>query len=80
MALELFTGSHKGVEQVGTDKVVFLHFLDDTPVMKRVILYSTMVLEDVLDHERLRSSLEKLVSRETWQKLGARLRYDVSLF
>lgn len=36
------------------------------------------VFDDVLDAEKLRDSLEKLARHDGWNKLGARLRKDVS--
>ncbi|RSL86800.1 hypothetical protein CEP51_002594 [Fusarium floridanum] len=60
--------------RVPTDKVIPLHFWDDSPLYRRIALYNLKVFDDVLDPERLRSSLETLVSQDTWRKLGGRLR------
>ncbi|KAF3764794.1 hypothetical protein M406DRAFT_260763 [Cryphonectria parasitica EP155] len=58
----------------GPDKVIPLHFFDDTPMFTRITMYALMVFDEVLDPEKLRSSLDKLVRRDTWQKLGGRVR------
>ena len=59
------------------DEVVPLHFFDDTIIWRSFILYSTFVFDCVLDADKLRSSLERLVCCEGWWKLGARLRKSV---
>lgn len=64
--------------RVPTDKVIPLHFWDDSPLYRRIALYNLKVFDDVLDPEMLRSSLEALVSQDTWRKLGGRLRKNVS--
>ncbi len=60
-----------------TDAVIPLHFFDDTPLWRAFILYSMFVFDDVLDPQMLRDSLEILIRRDGWQKLGARLRRNV---
>lgn len=64
--------------RVPTDKVIPLHFWDDSPLYRRIALYNLKVFDDALDPEMLRSSLETLVPQDTWQKLGGRLRKNVS--
>lgn len=61
-----------------TDKVIPLGFLDNSPVMTRIVLYNLMVYDDVLDPEKLRDALDRLVQRPGWGKMGARLRSNVS--
>jgi hypothetical protein len=73
--LNLF-GWGTAVPEAG-DKVLPLHFFDDTPVWRSFILYSLFIFEDVLDTDKIRHSLEELAQREGWQKLGARLRRNV---
>ncbi|KAM5343374.1 hypothetical protein ACJ41O_011911 [Fusarium nematophilum] len=60
--------------RVPTDQVIPLHFWDDSPIYRRIALYNLKVFGDVLDPEKLRSSLETLISQPTWRKLGGRLR------
>ncbi|PON24195.1 hypothetical protein TGAM01_v206883 [Trichoderma gamsii] len=59
---------------VETDKVIPLGFLDNSPLMTRIVLYNLMVFDDVLDPEKLRDALDRLVQRPGWGKMGARLR------
>ncbi|KAI1378576.1 hypothetical protein F4677DRAFT_371387 [Hypoxylon crocopeplum] len=61
---------------IASDTVVPLHRFDDTPVNRMVIVEFTMRFDDVLDPDKLRLSLEKLLSRRDWRKLGARLRLN----
>ncbi len=63
--------------KVDTDTVVPMHFFDDTPLWRAFVLYSMFVFDDVLDPQKLRSSLETLAACEGWGKLGARLRRNV---
>ena len=59
-----------------TDRIVPLHFFDDGPLWRAFILYSLFVFDDVLDPEKLHSSLERLIRKDGWWKLGARLRQN----
>jgi hypothetical protein len=59
------------------DKIVPLHYFDDAPLWRAFNLYSLFVFDDVLDAEKLRSSLERLINKDGWWKLGARLRRNV---
>ncbi|KAI1491100.1 hypothetical protein F5X96DRAFT_693663 [Biscogniauxia mediterranea] len=60
--------------KVPTDTVIPLHSFDDRQINRSIQLLFMMRFDDVLDPEKLRSSLEKLLEREGWRKLGARLR------
>lgn len=62
---------------VPTDQVIPLHWFEDGVMWKKVIVYTLFVFDDVLDPEKLRTSLEKLVARDGYKKLGARLRRNV---
>ncbi|XXH02505.1 hypothetical protein Hte_008881 [Hypoxylon texense] len=64
----------KAPERVPTDVVVPVGFFDDTIIFRTFVLYTLFVFDDVLDPQRLRDSLERLISRPGWNKLGARLR------
>ncbi|KAI1807061.1 hypothetical protein F4811DRAFT_64783 [Daldinia bambusicola] len=61
---------------ISSDTVVPLHRFDDTPITRNVIVEFTMKFDDVLDPDKLRLSLEKLLTRPDWRKLGARLRLN----
>ncbi|KAJ4396246.1 hypothetical protein N0V93_000465 [Gnomoniopsis smithogilvyi] len=59
------------------DLVVPLHGFDDLWYYQGAIFHVLFVFDDVLDHAVLHDSLETLIRREGWQKLGARLRKQV---
>ncbi|KAI2614885.1 hypothetical protein GGR54DRAFT_632530 [Hypoxylon sp. NC1633] len=61
---------------IPSDTVIPLHRFDDTPVNRKVIVEFTMRFDDVLDPDKLRFSLEKLLNRRDWRKLGGRLRLN----
>jgi len=63
---------------VATDKVIPLNSYDDNDVNASIVLYFMIRFDDVLDPEKLRAAFEKLLNREGWRKLGARLRINVS--
>lgn len=73
-----FLGTNSSVEVDRTaDKVVPVHYFDDGPLWKAFILYTVFVFDEVLDAEKLRSSLERLTRMQAWWKLSARLRQSV---
>ncbi|EGS23685.1 uncharacterized protein CTHT_0003820 [Thermochaetoides thermophila DSM 1495] len=59
------------------DRVVPLHFFEDSLLVQGNNMAVSLVFDDVLDPEMLRSSLEGLVKRDGWQRLGGRLRKNV---
>ncbi|KAI1328002.1 hypothetical protein F5Y16DRAFT_370358 [Xylariaceae sp. FL0255] len=61
---------------VPTDTVIPMHSCDDTPINRSMVVMFMMRFDDVLDPSKLRSSLEKLLSRDDWRKLGARVRLN----
>lgn len=61
------------------DLIIPLHYFDNSTMFTNITMYAIMVFDEVLEPERLRASLDQLVRRETWQKLGARVRKGVSL-
>ncbi|KAL2173568.1 uncharacterized protein P884DRAFT_211360 [Thermothelomyces heterothallicus CBS 202.75] len=61
-------------QRVPSDHVVPVGFFDDTIIFRTFVLYTLFVFDDVLDVEKLRSSLERVVARPGWKKFGARLR------
>lgn len=62
------------------DRIMPLHYFDNNTMFLSITMHAIMVYDEVLDAEKLRSSLEKLISRDTWQRLGARLKKGVSTF
>lgn len=65
--------------QAEPDLVLPLHYFDNSAMFTNITMYAIMVFDKVLDSDKLASSLEQLVRRETWQKLGARVRKGVGL-
>jgi hypothetical protein len=65
-------------DRIPTDKVIPMYCFDDTMIYRTFVFYSMFVFDDVLDAHSLSGSLERLVKRDGWQKLGARLRRNVS--
>lgn len=63
---------------VPTDVVAPLRYWDDTVVVKSLVVFSMSRFDVALDAKKLYSSLERLISRKGWRKLGARLRKNVS--
>jgi len=59
------------------DLVIPLSYYDNNTMFKSITMHAIMVYDEVLDPDKLRSSLSKLIGRETWQKLGARLEKGV---
>ena len=64
--------------QVPTDIVVPLRYWDDSTVLKSLVVFSMSRYDAALDADKLYRSLERLVARKGWRKLGARLRKNVS--
>lgn len=62
------------------DRIMPLHYFDNNTMFLSITMHAIMVYDEALDAEKLRSSLEKLISRDTWQRLGARLKKGVSNF
>ncbi|KUI61555.1 hypothetical protein VP1G_08740 [Cytospora mali] len=60
--------------RVPTDIVVPFRYWDDTVVLKSIIVFHMSRYNAVLDPEKLHKSLERLLARKGWRKLGARLR------
>lgn len=70
-------GQKKAPERVVTDRVVPVGFFDNTILFRTFVMYTLFVFDDVLDTEKLRSSMESVISRPGWNKMGARLRRRV---
>ena len=59
------------------DQVVPLPEHDDTHINRSLILDFMLRFDSVLDPQKLNSSLNTLLSRPGWRKIGARLRLNV---
>lgn len=64
--------------QVPTDTVIPGNYFDDNTVYRSILLNPMLKFDDVLDHEKLKISLERLLGRPDWRRLGARIRLNVS--
>lgn len=69
----------KAPARVPTDTVVPLRYWDDNVALKSLVVFSLSRFDEALDAGKLHSSLERLISRKGWRKLGARLRKNVSI-
>ena len=75
-----WTKKRPAPERVLTDDVVPLHFFDDLNIYRAIVLNFALRFDDVLDHEKLRLALVRLMQIGDWRKLGARLRSNVLLY
>ncbi|KAI3109221.1 hypothetical protein CBS147333_5851 [Penicillium roqueforti] len=66
------------MEPIPGDRVVPLHFFEDSWLVQGNNMAVSLVFYAVLDPEILRESLEGLVKREGWQRLGGRLRKNAT--
>ena len=60
-----------------TDDVIPLHDFDTGDTIQAIVVDFALRFDDVLDHEKLRLALERLMQIGNWRKLGARLRRNV---
>jgi hypothetical protein len=60
-------------------QVISLHSKDDTWKNRGIALEFTLHFDHVLDSDRLRYSLQRLLEIGEWKKLGARLRLNVDI-
>lgn len=54
-----------------------MHMLDDTQGCRDYMVALTFRFDDVLDAEKLRASLARLLELGDWKKLGGRLQFNV---
>ena len=62
---------------VPTDKVLPVHAWDDHKALRNIVIYFFMRVDDGLDAQKIEAALVKLLNRDDWRKLGARLRLNV---
>lgn len=60
------------------DTILPLGVFDDTILYRSVIIKTLLLFDQLLDVNKLQSSLELLVAQPGWRKIGARLRRNVS--
>lgn len=63
--------------RVATDTIVRLGREDDRAILRGMATNFMMRFDVALDAQKLRLSLERLLNRHDWRKLGARLRLNV---
>ncbi|KAK5993800.1 Transcriptional regulator calD [Cladobotryum mycophilum] len=56
------------------DRVVPMFISDTSPFISDILVRCGLAFNDILDAEKLRQSLETLLKREGWNKLGGRLK------
>jgi hypothetical protein len=61
------------------DDIYPAHMLDDTKTLRGIVVTWTLRFNDVLDPEKLHSSLSKLLELGDWKKVGGRMRLNVSM-
>ncbi|KAB5557996.1 hypothetical protein GE09DRAFT_95616 [Coniochaeta sp. 2T2.1] len=58
------------------DDIYPVHYYDDDSMLRSIMVLWSFVFNDVLDAEKLHSSLRRLLEKEGWRKLGGRLRLN----
>ncbi|KAL6801472.1 hypothetical protein GGI42DRAFT_354492 [Trichoderma sp. SZMC 28013] len=76
--MDLLFGRKPGPAHIPGDRILPLHFFEKSPLVQGNNVAVSLVFDDVLDPEKLRESLEGLVKREGWQRLGGRLRKNAA--
>ncbi|KAH6869537.1 hypothetical protein B0T10DRAFT_501491 [Thelonectria olida] len=79
-ARKLFRAKPTPALKVDGDDVYPLFVLDDTKLYRELMLTWTFCFNDVLDAEKLHSSLSKLLEIGDWRKLGGRVRKNNGKF
>lgn len=77
MQIKKLLGLKSEVPVVPTDQVIPLHWFEDGSMWKTVIVYTLLAFDEALDPETLRDSLTRLIQRDGYKKLGARIRKNV---
>ena len=67
-----------GINEGTGDKVLPLRFMDSNDIFQKLALDLTLRFDDVLDPEKLRLSLERLIEIGNWHQIGARYKKNVS--
>ncbi|KAM6529830.1 hypothetical protein FALCPG4_007956 [Fusarium falciforme] len=74
----MWFGSSPAVKLVPSDRVRPIHFFENSPLVQGNNMAVSIVFDGVLDPEKLHRSLEGLVKRKGWERLGGRLRKNAS--
>ncbi|CAG8958394.1 hypothetical protein HYFRA_00011071 [Hymenoscyphus fraxineus] len=62
--------------RIPTDTVIQGNYFDDNAVYRSILLNPMLKFDDVLDPVKLKTSLERLLTRHDWRKLGGRIRLN----
>ena len=62
---------------IDSDDIYPVHMLDDTKTLRGIVVTWTLRFNDVLDANKLHTSLSSLLEIGDWRKLGGRLRLKV---
>ncbi|KIW01597.1 uncharacterized protein PV09_07069 [Verruconis gallopava] len=62
--------------RIASDTVIPLHYFDDNSMLRSFVPEVTLRFDDVLDVDKIRNALDRLLSRKGWRKLGARVRFN----
>jgi hypothetical protein len=65
------------IMETGADEIIKARFWDSNNILEKIVMEFTYRFDDVLDAERLKSSLERLLEIGEWKQLGARLKKNV---
>jgi hypothetical protein len=65
---------------VATDDIYPVHMLDGNKTLRTIVIAWTLCFNDVLDPDKLYTSLSKLLEIGDWRKIGGRLRLKVRSF
>lgn len=77
--MEFLFGRKPTKEPKPGDRVVPLHFFENSLLVQGNNMAVSLVFDAVLSPQKLRDSLEGLVKKEGWQRLGGRLSKNVGL-
>ncbi|EFQ96993.1 LysR family regulatory protein [Nannizzia gypsea CBS 118893] len=74
MGFFCFRGQPASPPTVPTDTIIPFHFWDDDHHTRGLSFDIAFRFDDILDHEKLRRALSRLLEIGDWRKLGARIR------
>ncbi|TLD18039.1 hypothetical protein PspLS_10364 [Pyricularia sp. CBS 133598] len=72
--MSIFSSTRAAPPKVPTDTVIPLREMDSLPLPVGICNEFSFYFEDVLDVHKLQDALDRLVNKEKWRKMGARLR------
>lgn len=64
--------------RVPTDEILPMYDFDARPQVRNIIIGWTLRFDDILDADKLKIALSRLLEIGDWRKLGGRLREKVS--